>query len=141
MAQSDLCAPIAQLDRVAATGFTTLRGADVQRALPPSGGPILNYTATAVFAQSAFARVIVRSDRPPYYLAGFSGGHVGGVNAFLARIDACRLHADARQITRCEPDKACERQYRFASGAVMDVRYAPDTIDLQFNAPAGTARE
>jgi hypothetical protein len=134
---ADLCAPLAELDRTAPTGFASLRGAQVERAMPPSGGPVVVFAVTSPFPDSTFSRIWVRGDRPPSYLAGFSGGYVGGITAYLARVDACRLHAQARQILPCRPDLACAREYRFASGAVMEISYTPDVINLTFNAPPG----
>lgn len=141
VAQTDFCTPLRELDRAAPGGFAALRGAQVERALPPSGGPLVVFAVTSPFPDSSFSRIWVRGDRPPAYLAGFSGGHVGGINAYLARIDACRLHAEVLQISPCRPDAACAREYRFASGAVMEISYMPDVINLTFNAPPATPRQ
>jgi hypothetical protein len=125
----------------AASGFVGMRGGEMQRAIPPSGGPIVTFAVTTPFPNSAFARIWLRGDRPPAYLAGFSGGFVGGINAFLACIDSCRLHDAARPVSPCGRDASCAREYRFASGAGMEISYTPDGINLTFNAPPATPRE
>jgi hypothetical protein len=134
----DICAAIAELDRAAADDFASLRETFEGRTIPPSGGPVSLFTGRALFEGGIDARVAVPDGRPATYSVRLSGGSDVAFRRLASRIDACRLHAFVAEPTRCSRDRGCARTYRFRSGAIFYLRYAPAVIDLMFAARAPT---